>query len=44
LPSAVFYGVQPGESYRIASTMRQISGDNPTRRLTVETMKPQVIR
>lgn len=43
LPGAQFFGVQAGASYRIAATMRQISGTNPTRRVSFETVEPTII-
>jgi hypothetical protein len=39
-PHAAFTGAQPGESYRIAATMRLLSGTNPTRRVRIETRIP----
>lgn len=42
-PGASLDNVQPGESYRVAATMRRISGDNPTRRVSVETIQRTVL-
>jgi hypothetical protein len=43
-PGASFSGLVAGTSYRIAGTMRQQSGTNPTRKVSFLTTKPVVIR
>jgi hypothetical protein len=42
-PHASYYGVQAGSSYRVAATMRLLSGTNPTRKVSIETRKPVII-
>jgi alpha-tubulin suppressor-like RCC1 family protein len=41
-PAAMFGPLEAGASYRIAATMRRISGGNPTRQLTVKTFPRMV--
>lgn len=41
-PGASFFDIEAGASYRVAATMRQLSGSNPTRKVRIRT-NPRVI-
>jgi hypothetical protein len=43
-PGVQFFDIEPGESYRVAATMRLDTPANPTRRVSVETVAPTIIR